>query len=102
MTTKPRIGLDGGMMVTEHDTLPPYQFAIEEDGEYWFTDNETNPALWNKEPVKGGPAYFKDAFSRALIDGDKSALNPSHCGTKATAVVEKTVPAGESVPRHRT
>ena len=83
MTGKPQITLEDNMLVTQHDSLDPYQFAVEEDPEFWFTDNETNPALWGRKPKKGDPKYFKDAFSRALVDGETSALNQSETGTKA-------------------
>lgn len=96
MTSKPAIRLENGVLVTRHDTLPPYQFAIEGEAELWFTDNETNPALWGKKPKPGGPTHFKDAFAEALIGGKKSALKKNGEGTKAAAVFSQILAAGES------
>ncbi len=97
MTSKPLIEMEDGIFVTRHDTLPPYQFAIDEDAKFWFTDNETNPELWGKKPEKGGPEFFKDAFHKALIEKDRTKLNPNRTGTKAAAVVKKKLSPGESV-----
>lgn len=95
MTTKPSIMLRDGVLVTNHDTLPPYQFAIDGEPEIWFTENETNPALWGKKPKSDGPAHFKDAFAEALIEGNRAALKTDGEGTKAAAVFTQTLEAGE-------
>ena len=95
MTSKPSITNEGGVLVTEHCTLPPYQFAIEEqesDAPIWLCDNESNPALWGKT----GTGSFKDAFARALIDNDAKAIAQGDVGTKATAVIKVDLEAGES------
>ena len=94
-TAKPSIRLEDGVLVTEHETLPPYQFAIDGEAEVWFTDNETNPTLWDKKPKPGGPTHFKDAFAEALIAGKPSALKSDGRGTKAAAVFAGTLEAGE-------
>ena len=96
MTSKPSIRLQDGILVTEHDTLPPYQFAADGDDEFWFTENETNPGLWKKEPKPGGPQHFKDAFANALIKNDETALKTDHEGTKAAALYRIKLGAGES------
>jgi len=45
-----------------------------------FTENESNSdKLWgqpNKSP------YVKDAFHRAIIDGESQAVNPARLGSK--------------------
>src|SRR6185436_6709346 len=41
--------------------------------------------------------YVKDAFNTYVIDGHLESVNPEHVGTKAAAVYERNVAAGESV-----
>jgi hypothetical protein len=47
-----------------------------------FTDNDSNPILWNDQ---GGKGYFKDAFHDYVIRGDHLAVNPQESGTKSAA-----------------
>jgi hypothetical protein len=64
-------------------------------GELIFTDNETNA-----ERLYGSPSaskYVKDAFHRAIVNGDAEAVNPNQTGTKAGLHYEYNVPAGGSV-----
>jgi hypothetical protein len=96
MTSKPEIRLEENSLVTRHDTLPPYRFSVEEAAEIWFTDNETNPDLWKEKKPKNPTAGKKDAFGTALLNGDKSVLAPDSRGTKAAAVLQTDIPAGES------
>jgi hypothetical protein len=51
--------------------------------ELLFTENDTNyKALgWGKNKS----AYVKDGFHQRICDGDKSAVNPKHVGTKLAA-----------------
>ncbi|MBY0528037.1 MAG: glucosidase [Gemmataceae bacterium] len=67
------------------------------DGVPLFTNNETNmqrvfgPRAMNSTP------YVKDAFHRAIINGEK-CVNPEHVGTKAALHYRfDAVPPGESV-----
>jgi Mannosylglycerate hydrolase MGH1-like glycoside hydrolase domain len=65
------------------------------DGQALFTDNETNA-----QRLYGVPSankYFKDAFHRAIVNGEQEAVNPANRGTKACLHYEYTVPAGGSV-----
>ncbi|MEM6279139.1 MAG: glucosidase, partial [Verrucomicrobiota bacterium] len=96
MTSRPAIRLQDGLLVTEHDTLPPYQFAVDGEAEVWFTENETNPALWGKKTKPGGPTHFKDAFADALIRKDRKALRTDGEGTKAAACYQLALSAGET------
>ncbi|MEM7602208.1 MAG: glucosidase, partial [Verrucomicrobiota bacterium] len=50
-----------------------------------------------KKGTKDKPGPYKDAFEKALIGGDLSALSSTTQGTKAAAVITKTLDAGESV-----
>src|SRR3954454_16269507 len=50
-------------------------------GRLLFTDNESN-----EERLHGVPSasrYVKDAFHRAIVDGETKAVNPEQTGTKA-------------------
>ena len=96
MTSKPEIRLEDGKLITRHDTLPPYQFLAEEADEIWLTDNETNPELWGKAKKKVEGYGKKDAFAKALLEGNKEALLSDGCGTKAAAMITTEIPSGES------
>jgi hypothetical protein len=60
-----------------------------------FTENDSNnERLWgggNDSP------YVKDAFHEAVVHGRWDRVNPAQQGTKATAYVQATVPAGASL-----
>jgi hypothetical protein len=61
----------------------------------FFTDNETNT-----ERLYGIPntrRYCKDAFHRAIVNGEQEAVNPDRTGTKACLDYEFIIPAGGSV-----
>ena len=65
------------------------------DGRLLFTDNETNtPRLYG---VPSAHRYFKDAFHRAIVNGEQEAINPDRAGTKACFHHEYVIPAGRSV-----
>ena len=59
-----------------------------------FTDNETNAqrlfGTHSRSP------FTKDAFHRYIVEGDRTATNPSHHGTKACAWQRYEVEPGES------
>jgi mannosylglycerate hydrolase MGH1-like protein/glycosyl hydrolase family 63 len=60
-----------------------------------FTENETNTErLYG---YRNGSPYFKDAFHRFLIEGDRAAVNPAASGTKAAAVYGIDVAPGETM-----
>ena len=78
----------------EYRLGPRYLFG-EAEGEVLFTSNETNA-----ERVYGIPsrtAYLKDAFHRAIVKGEKGAVNPKRTGTKSCFHYERMVPAGGSI-----
>jgi Glycosyl hydrolase family 63 C-terminal domain len=59
---------------------------------FLFTENETN-----SERVFGAPnasPYVKDAFHRFVVNGERDAVNPDECGTKAAAFFSLSVPPG--------
>ncbi|HLH41529.1 MAG TPA: hypothetical protein VKV74_00990 [Bryobacteraceae bacterium] len=75
-------------------TLGAYRLTLDGRPPMLFTENESNAqVLWgspNPSP------YVKDAFHRYIIDGDRSAVNPNQCGTKACAWYRFDLGAGQS------
>jgi hypothetical protein len=60
--------------------------------ELLFTENETNQQrLFG---VANASPFVKDAFHHRVIQGDQSAVNPAHTGTKAAAHFTVELPAG--------
>lgn len=95
-TSKPEITLRDGHLFTKHDTLPDYRISVDSDDELWFTDNETNPKLWGKPASSTKATHFKDAFARALIDGETTALRNDSTGTKVAPRCSRELKPGES------
>ncbi|MFL5494176.1 MAG: MGH1-like glycoside hydrolase domain-containing protein [Gemmatimonadales bacterium] len=103
---KPSIRRSGpSSMAAEHMGLG--RFTLDADAaetgptaEQLFTENETNLSR-----LFGSPnlqPYVKDAFHRAIVEGDGSAVNSAGEGTKAAFHYVLTVPAGgEQVVRLR-
>ena len=59
-----------------------------------FTDNETNrERLWNHPNTR---PWVKDAFHRYVVNGDTTAVNPDHLGTKAAAHYTLDIASGAS------
>jgi hypothetical protein len=103
---KPELKRNGpaGILAT-HATLGRYQLEADAAGldgtpTLLFTENETNAErLYG---VSNPQHYVKDAFHRALIQGDESAVNSAEVGTKAAVHYGLRVPAGgERVVRLR-
>jgi hypothetical protein len=98
-TEKPRLRRNGrATVVATHPILGEYELHADGLGQpggpsLIFTENETNVerlfGAWNPQP------YVKDAFHRAVIDGDRSAVNPAEEGSKAAIHYVLTIPAGE-------
>jgi len=96
---KPRMAkLSAGQVESEHASLGRFRFfACQDDGNdprFLFTENETNYnklfGQENEEP------YVKDAFHEYVIAGNSGAVHPAQTGTKAAAVYEMELAAGES------
>ena len=78
-----------------HDTrLGPRILEIVGEAKALFTDNETNARRLFDTPSRS--QFTKDAFHRYIVDGDRTATNPSHHGTKACLWVRHEVEPGES------
>jgi len=95
---KPVLRREGAAAIlAQHPVLGHYELHAEVLGEegpdLLFTENETNVAklfgAQNTQP------FVKDAFHRAVIQGERSAVNPAEEGTKAAAHYVLTIPAGE-------
>ncbi|HJZ58514.1 MAG TPA: glucosidase, partial [Gemmataceae bacterium] len=96
---KPRLArLDSGLLA-DHQTLGRFRLAADPPPAEWvFTENETNPRVFGPP---AGSGYYKDAFHRYVVGGEKSAV-AWDAGTKAAAVYVLDVPAGaEAVVRLR-
>ena len=86
--------LEGSAVTTaELPQLGAYRLHCQQQGEWWFTDNETNhQRLWGQPNTT---PYQKDGFHRRLIEGEVGAINPAQRGTKAAHVLNRTLAAGE-------
>ncbi len=86
---------DGRSIVAEHPALGRYHLYWQQSPEVMFTNNETNHELLfdstNRTP------WVKDAFHRAIVQGEASAINPDNRGTKAGLHFRLSVPAGGTV-----
>jgi hypothetical protein len=98
-TAKPRIRRNGrATIVAEHPVLGEYELhaeGVNRPGgpDLLFTENETNVARLfgadNPQP------FVKDAFHRAVIEGEGTAVNPAEEGTKAAIHYVLSIPAGQ-------
>jgi hypothetical protein len=74
--------------------LESYELLLNGSAPWLFTDNETNNERLYGQP---NPAPFqKDGFHRYLIQGDAAAVNPAGEGTKAAALLQRSVAPGET------
>ena len=96
---RPRLQVDPGpaagqrrAIVGEDDRHGQVRLDVDGPAELLFTENESNAErLWgtpNAEP------WVKDAFHRAIVDGDASATNPAQVGSKAASRHRYLIPAG--------
>jgi hypothetical protein len=88
----------------EHASLGRYRLDADSvDGaapELLFTENETNASRLYGSP--NAQPYVKDAFHRAVIQGEREAVNPAGGGSKAAFRYTLVIPAGaERVVRLR-
>jgi len=71
-----------------------YTIDFEGNPELKFCDNETN-----RKRLYGIPnekRFLKDAINDYVVSGESINLNPNDFGTKAAAIYQITIPAGES------
>jgi hypothetical protein len=98
VSRKPELRIAGpGAIAADHETLGNFAFRFSPSSggvspEALFTENETNATrLWGSDNAS---AYVKDAFHRAVVNGEKAAVNPARTGTKAALHYVLEIPAG--------
>jgi hypothetical protein len=92
---RPKFTADNGGIKIEHHELGSFRLAGDGNPTLLFCENETNVRrLYGQADANG---FFKDAFHDYVIAENKSAVNPAQTGTKAGALYELTVPAGQAV-----
>jgi hypothetical protein len=91
------LGLQGqtATLLARHYALGEFILYCSGADALLFTENETNTQrLFGAAP----PAPFvKDAFHEYVVRGNHGAVNPAATGTKAAALYERTVEAGETI-----
>ncbi|MFP4125110.1 MAG: MGH1-like glycoside hydrolase domain-containing protein [Alphaproteobacteria bacterium] len=90
---EPRLAADGAGTAIDanHQELGRRRLVCPDADELWFVDNETNARrLYGVD----GPAYPKDGINDRLVHGAET-VNPARRGTKAAAVYERRLAAGE-------
>ncbi len=82
---------------TDHASLGRYRLdadpAAGSAPDLLFTENETNAGRLYGSP--DSHPYAKDAFHRAVVQGEQEAVNPSGEGSKAAFRYTLVIPAGE-------
>jgi len=88
-TTAPLTGL------LRDTRLGAHVLEVPDGARLLFTDNETNvPRVFGSGTSKS--AYVKDAFHRAIVNGEEAAVNPAGQGTKACAWLQEDVEPGQA------
>jgi len=83
-----------------YDELPPHcslglrWLYAPAGADVLFTDNETNGERAYGPGNASRTPYTKDAFHRALCEGERSALRPDGRGTKAALHYQEVIPPG--------
>ena len=76
-----------------HPSLGQWKLVFDGKPELLFTENETNTErIWG---WRGENLYYKDAFDRYIVQGEKEAVNPRCEGTKAAGLYRVSLEAGE-------
>ena len=97
-TERPELhGTGTSSIYTKHRHLGERRWYAHADGQrpqLLFTENETNSErLFG---FRNASPYVKDAFHRAVVEGERSAVNPSQVGSKAAAHFQAIVAPGET------
>jgi hypothetical protein len=88
------MGLDGDAVVTANlPQLGTYELVCSEQGDWLFTDNETNHQRLYGQPNPS--PYQKDGFHRYVIGAEADAINPAQCGTKAGRLLQHSLAPAE-------
>ena len=73
--------------------LGTYHLRCREQGDWLFTDNETNTERLYQQPNRR--PFHKDGFHRYLVNGEQTAINPARRGTKVARHLQRTLQPGE-------
>ena len=90
-----RLSADHGGIKIEHDILGVHRLSCDGTPTLLFCENDTNPRRHYGQPDANG--FFKDAFHEYVIAGNKASVNAAQTGTKAGALHELHVPAGQPI-----
>lgn len=94
-TTVPTIKLlEDNAVIAHNDSLGDYVLSTEQTPQWIFTNNETNTQRLHNTPNKS--PYVKDGFNEYIVAKNSQAVNMKQ-GTKAGAMFDLNIPAGESV-----
>jgi hypothetical protein len=84
---------DDRLVTADLPNLGAYSLVCEQEGEWLFTDNETNHQRLYAQP---NPRPFqKDGFHRYVIEDESDAINPAQTGTKAARLLRATLAPGQ-------
>jgi hypothetical protein len=78
----------------DHPAAGTYMLWAEGADGLLFTENDTNHARLFGAP--NSSPYVKDAFHRAIVNGETGATNPAQEGTKCAALYAFDIPSGET------
>jgi hypothetical protein len=96
-----------GLIADDSGTLPlagllqearlgPQLLDLPSEAKLLFTDNETNGARVFGPQAQSRSRFTKDAFHRAIVDGDHGAVNTDQRGTKACGWLRVEIEPGAS------
>ncbi|MBC5810219.1 MAG: glucosidase [Candidatus Eremiobacteraeota bacterium] len=94
---RPSLGIDparANALVASHPVLGTYGLHFEGDAEVLFTENETDADLLFG--VSNAQPFVKNGIDRAIVRGERTAVNPARTGTKAAIHYVMTIEAGGS------
>jgi hypothetical protein len=83
-------------IMAQHSTLGTYYLYCDGDVPLLFTENETNNDRLFPEHPNASP-YVKDGINNYVVQGQKTAVNPAHEGTKGAAHYRQVLRPGQSM-----
>jgi len=98
---------DGGIAADDSHAAPlagllastsigPRKLQLPREARTLFTENETHMERVFGGEHKSRTRYVKDAFHRAIVNGERDATNPENIGTKACGWLRVEIEPGES------
>ncbi|HEY2325364.1 MAG TPA: glucosidase [Thermoanaerobaculia bacterium] len=83
-----------GLLTSSH--VGPHKLQLPADARLLFTENETHMERVFGPEHQSRTRYVKDAFHRAIVNGEHEATNPENIGTKACGWLRVEIEAGAS------